>query len=124
MGIALFALSSWFAPLQAAASRFAPAQTQRHGLVDRPGTAAPGKSAGRTLRRTVAANNAGATADTLARPSGTARRPPALRVVRTIEAGIPAGHSGRMVISGRMSDVCAELDRLATLESTRRGTAR
>lgn len=40
-----------------------------------------------------------------------------LRVVRLVEAGVPAANAaqmaGRMVISGRMSDVCAELDRLA-----------
>lgn len=41
------------------------------------------------------------------------RRP--LRVVRVAEAG-PAV-AGRMVISGRMADVCAELDRLAALET-------
>ena len=35
------------------------------------------------------------------------RRAPALRIVRS---------SGRMVISGRMADVCAELDRLAAAE--------
>jgi hypothetical protein len=36
------------------------------------------------------------------------RRAPTLRIVRA---------SGRIVISGRMADVCAELDRLAALES-------
>ncbi len=40
-----------------------------------------------------------------------------LRVIRLVEAGVPAANAaqmaGRMVISGRMSDVCAELDRLA-----------
>ena len=40
-----------------------------------------------------------------------------LRVVRFVEAGVPAANAsqmaGRMVISGRMADVCAELDRLA-----------
>jgi hypothetical protein len=40
-----------------------------------------------------------------------------LRVVRFIETDVPAANAaqmaGRMVISGRMSDVCAELDRLA-----------
>jgi hypothetical protein len=40
-----------------------------------------------------------------------------LRVVRLIEVGTPAANAsqmaGRMVISGRMSDVCAELDRMA-----------
>jgi hypothetical protein len=43
------------------------------------------------------------------------RRP--LRVVRVVEASrVPAG-AGRMFISGRMSDVCAELERLAALEA-------
>ncbi len=37
----------------------------------------------------------------------------ALRVVRVMEAGQSPAQVGRMVISGRMADVCAELDRLA-----------
>lgn len=36
-----------------------------------------------------------------------------LRVIRMIDADQPLANAGRMVISGRMSDVCAELDRLA-----------
>jgi hypothetical protein len=36
-----------------------------------------------------------------------------LRVVRVMEAGQTPTQVGRMVISGRMADVCAELDRLA-----------
>lgn len=40
-----------------------------------------------------------------------------LRVIRFVETDMPAANAaqmaGRMVISGRMSDVCAELDRLA-----------
>lgn len=65
------------------------------------------------------------------RPSGVASRRPAasapllrgassnrpLRVVRVAEPGQPQRGSGRIVISGRMADVCAELDRLAALES-------
>lgn len=43
------------------------------------------------------------------------RRP--LRVVRVAEAGPSAATAGRMVISGRMADVCAELDRLAAMET-------
>jgi len=38
-------------------------------------------------------------------------------VVRGIEVGMPRDSSGRMVISGRLADVCAELDRLAALEN-------
>jgi hypothetical protein len=41
----------------------------------------------------------------------------ALRVVRVLEAGQASASVGRMVISGRMADVCAELDRLAAREA-------
>ncbi len=47
-------------------------------------------------------------------PSGV-RKP--LRVVRIMEAGQIPSQAGRMVISGRMADVCAELDRLAAHEA-------
>jgi len=40
-----------------------------------------------------------------------------LRVVRVVEAGQARACVGRMVISGRMADVCAELDRLAAREA-------
>ena len=36
-----------------------------------------------------------------------------LRVVRESDAALGAECAGRMVISGRMADVCAELDRMA-----------
>jgi len=39
-----------------------------------------------------------------------------LRVIRILEAGQAPAHVGRMVISGRMADVCAELDRLVARE--------
>lgn len=45
-----------------------------------------------------------------------ARQP--LRVVRVIEGAGATASAGRMFISGRMADVCAELDRLAALEAT------
>ncbi|WP_427912088.1 hypothetical protein ACPWT1_15735 [Ramlibacter sp. MMS24-I3-19] len=40
-----------------------------------------------------------------------------LRVLRIVDAGHASSTAGRMVISGRMADVCAELDRLAALEA-------
>ncbi len=40
-----------------------------------------------------------------------------VRVVRVLDGGKPGG-SGRLVIAGRMADVCAELDRLALREQT------
>ncbi len=44
------------------------------------------------------------------------RQKPALRVVRMLESGQSPKSVGRMVISGRMADVCAELDRLVGKE--------
>lgn len=38
-----------------------------------------------------------------------------LRIVRILEANQTPSQVGRMTISGRMADVCAELDRLAAL---------
>jgi hypothetical protein len=56
--------------------------------------------------------------------NGPVRQPPvqpqpakALRVVRVVEPSAARAMAGRMVISGRMADVCAELDRLAALEA-------
>lgn len=40
-----------------------------------------------------------------------------LRMIRVMEAGQTSSQVGRMVISGRMADVCAELDRLAAFET-------
>lgn len=40
-----------------------------------------------------------------------------LRVVRVMDAGQSHSSVGRMIISGRMADVCAELDRLAAREA-------
>jgi hypothetical protein len=42
---------------------------------------------------------------------------PTLRVLRVSESEGHVKGAGRMVISGRMADVCAELDRLAALEA-------
>lgn len=48
-------------------------------------------------------------------PSLASRRP--LRVIRVLEKDHAPANVGRMVISGRMADVCAELDRLADWET-------
>ena len=40
-----------------------------------------------------------------------------VRVMRVLEAGQAPASVGRMVISGRMADVCAELDRLVAREA-------
>ncbi len=53
-----------------------------------------------------------------------APRPAALRVVRVCDAHNPSGEMGRLVISGRMADVCAELDRLVAREAAQQSQAR
>ncbi len=58
-----------------------------------------------------------------ARPARPAQRAkPPLRVVQVMEPGSRAG-TGRIVISGRLADVCAELDRLAAQEARREARA-
>ncbi len=47
----------------------------------------------------------------------TAATTPALRILRVTESDQRVKGAGRMVISGRMADVCAELDRLAAMEA-------
>jgi hypothetical protein len=43
--------------------------------------------------------------------------PKPLRVTRIVDDTTPRNAAGRMVISGNMREVCAELDRLVALES-------
>ena len=98
MGIALLTTAKLFAPLQ----------TFLNDCVI---------SASRRWHKTASANNSCARS-TLSLPVCTARaatqRP--LRVVRVLD-GVQGNRAvGRMVISGRMADVCAELDRLAAME--------
>jgi hypothetical protein len=93
MGIALLGLGSWLAPLQSLMGWFAPAARARTSPRHPP----------------IAVH---------ATPRACVRRP--LRVVRVVEARQGACGAGRMVISGRMADVCAELDRLAELEAAAR----
>ena len=50
-------------------------------------------------------------------------RPSALRVVRVCDSHNPSGEMGRLVISGRMADVCAELDRLVAREAAQQAHA-
>jgi len=38
--------------------------------------------------------------------------------LRVVDASAAPASAGRMVISGRMADVCAELERLAAFEAT------
>ena len=102
MGIALFTVSGLFSPLQQLLGRFAPAAPRQ------PSASTP--SAIKSIAicahpsRTTGRNRSYAKA---ARP---------VRVLRVVESNAAPASAGRMVISGRMADVCAELDRLAASE--------
>jgi len=50
-------------------------------------------------------------------PAATVGPAKPLRVVRVLEPSASRAVAGRMVISGRLADVCAELDRLAAQEA-------
>ena len=88
MSFALYALPGIFSPLNDWWHRPSPVPLSRHMSAPRQD---PFRAAGTPL----------------------IRKP--LRVVRVLEVGQAPGHVGRMTISGRMADVCAELDRLASL---------
>lgn len=86
-----------------------------------PATHQPGKLRPADAERNRASQAAPASPLTAPPASVTVTRPvPPLRVVRGVEIGMPRGSSGRMVISGRLADVCAELERLAALEGSPR----
>jgi hypothetical protein len=103
MGIALLSLADLFMPLQSLADRWMPSRRRRSSGLRYVGI------------RPSCASRTGAAA--LAHVPAPARARP-LRVVRTVDAQRPGQTAGRVVISGRMADVCAELDRLAALEAT------
>jgi len=100
MGIAMFTFGSLLAPLQGLMSLFM--------------SPAPAPAAIKTVAGRANPVRAAATFHSEKRT----QRP--LRVLRVTEGGRAAVGAGRMVISGRMADVCAELDRLAALEAAGR----
>ncbi len=124
MGIASLSrsplLSVLLAPLQALAALWMPV---------RPAVIAPSCAPAATFRRRAANDpSAGKATAFHSRPVPAAGHKPCqsvakttaprrLKVVREFEAGISPACAGRMVISGRMADVCAELDRMAQRET-------
>ncbi|MCY7306458.1 MAG: hypothetical protein LH632_09960 [Rhodoferax sp.] len=108
-------LTAWaiVGPMVAALRRFGGAANRTQHVTPRP-----------QLRQPLAASKP-LPDRPLARPAGpvmrrTAQKRPALRVLRIVESGSASSHSGRLIISGRMADVCAELDRMAEHEAALR----
>jgi hypothetical protein len=102
MGIALLALSGLFQGLTSF-QRAAPAPRPRPA-----GRIHPVWTVRRPSCQTMAASLMAKKSTVMA---------PTLRVLRVAESGPRSDCAGRMVISGRMADVCAELDRLVALEA-------
>ena len=116
MGIVLLTFVDVLSPLQSLAHRWMPQ------LGGRRATAFDARADLRYVAvRPVCTPHAGTPVAGSTHAPAAAR---ALRVVRTVDAQQPGRRAGRVVISGRMADVCAELDRLAALEAadTVRGT--
>ena len=109
MGIALLTLSGLFqgfSALQrktAAASRTAPARSAHPLRMVQP-----------SMRPTITPRPITSICPPRATP---------LRVVRVCDAHGTGTEMGRLVISGRMADVCAELDRLAAREAAQQISA-
>ena len=102
MGIAVFAAAGLFAPLHAMVGRIAAAQRSFW----RPAAVRGSSKFVASQQETTWTEGHFDSAPSAANPS----RP--LRVVRMVERGHRPGAAGRMVISGRMADVCAELERM------------
>ncbi|KWT85224.1 MULTISPECIES: hypothetical protein [unclassified Variovorax] len=98
MGIALLSFVDLFMPLQSLASRWIPSRRRSASGLRYVG-----------IRPSCAVRPA--------TPASRLSAPRPLRVVRTVDAQHKGASTGRVVISGRMADVCAELDRLAALEA-------
>jgi hypothetical protein len=115
MGIASFSpqfgrstgLSMLLAPIQALAALFVPAQS----------ASAPTRSAispAMAYRASAHPYKTLKLADAKpAQKSPSTAKVQRLKIVRQFEPGANRSCAGRLVISGRMSDVCAELDRMA-----------
>jgi hypothetical protein len=124
MGIAGFSRSpvllALLSPIQALASLLQPAPPAARSPVFPAPRRSPSANH-RPLAGKEAASNVRPASAMVKKPCQTvakAASPRRLKIVREFEAGISPSCAGRMVISGRMADVCAELDRMAQREAT------
>lgn len=112
MGIAVLTMSGLFAPLQGLAAWFVSTESK-----------ARVQGASRRVTRSrpawLRAPQHEATQGKAAQAMSEAVLSRPLRVLRVLDTSHACGNAGRLVISGRMADVCAELDRLASCEGTR-----
>ena len=101
------ALAAWFIPSQRASDQRTVPLAVQHASNQ---LALPFASGATIVRRRSAAANSGKTSATNPVPSR-------LKVVREFDSSVSPACAGRMVISGRMADVCAELERMTQRET-------
>ena len=118
MSTTLFAAISIFRPVHALVQRTWSKLHAQHAIQPAAGDARHLSQAPQLACTTRPASPARA-----ARHHPPRRMAPTLRVLRVADAGPGSFHGGRMVISGRMADVCAELDRLAAQEAALQAAA-
>ena len=119
MGIANFSphfsrlppLTAWLAPVHALVALFMSASSASAIAARRTTQAVKCRAAGSSLRVNDDQTEVTGWHITAKQPSISR-----LKIVREFEPGIAPSAAGRMVISGRMADVCAELDRMAQSE--------
>lgn len=107
------AMAAWFVPAQSASGRFSrPATAQRFNQLALPFASPPRTAAKQDQPSAAPAIDVKPSTHPLKKPV-----PSRLRVVREFDSNVSPACAGRMVISGRMADVCAELDRMAQREA-------
>ena len=107
-------LSAVFAPVQALMAFFMPSEPAQAKPVSRPAAI---QLPLQQLSRLQHISKPVATVASITTCSRPASR---LKIMREFEPGLGRSQVGRMAISGRMADVCAELDRIARKESIKR----
>jgi hypothetical protein len=111
------AVAAWFVPAQNTTSLFAiAALTPRTPKQLALPFALPFAPVGSTGRRRPA--NGQSAGSKIGRKASKLPAIGHLKVVREIDSAVNPACAGRMVISGRMADVCAELERLVQHEQT------
>lgn len=99
-------------PLYAVMGFFAPWHNQRHPLLALlPAASTTSSTPGHSF--SAEATNSGQFNPRPLRPASPEQCSRSLRVLRVTDASCTAHSAGRMMISGRFSEVCAELDRLS-----------
>ena len=111
----LSSMSAMFAPIQALVALFMPSQAVQPHYRPAAPCRVP-RTARQNEHQTSHLPNTNAPLSSAARVRPAAHR---LKVVREFDPGMGRSQTGRMAISGRMADVCAELERIAAKDSSR-----